>query len=492
MKKFSGLSMLLCLLLILQMVCMPVFATETDSTETEPVGSADTVVSDGTLGAVTVSSGCRSLAGQIPLGGTERMLDTAQAAFVYELNTGTVMYAYNPDLTLSPSALTKIVAAIVAIENGNLSDEVTINTDSYKTLPTGVQLTDLKYGEVLTLKDLLYCLILDMGNDAAISIAEHIAGSESNFVTMMNNLVSSIGCTGTVFTNCHGTEAAGQYTTARDMTRIVQYAIKNSDFAELFGAEEYTVPETERSKARELSTKNYLMEQTDITKFIDYDVTGGVAAYHSSSGASIAFTAEKNGLSVIIVIMGCTRTFASNGWTVTSYGNYEEAWELLAFAFDNYKICRLLHEGQSVSQFAVSNGENQVVGQTHTSMDVILPKEAKLVNLILKYSVEGGGLVAPIANDQKIATMQVWYRNSCVAETELYAMSSVSALNNTGLDIQGASRNDSNLSGILKILGYACLGILGLLVVYMVVNNIRRTIARNRRRRRRKGRRRSR
>lgn len=494
MKKLSGLSVVLCLLLVLQMLSVPAFAAEADETEQTQEPQSDTVtVPEADYGTATVLSGCRTLNGQTPLAASEWMMDTAQAAFVYEENTGTVLYAYNPDTTLSPGALTKILTAIVAIENGSLSDEVTISTANYGTLPSGAINAQLKNGEVMTLEDLLHCLILKMANDAAISIAEHIAGSESAFVEMMNALAQSIGCTGTVFANCHGTSSAGQYTTARDLTRIIQYAMKNSQFRELFGETSYTVPATNKSDERELTTNNYLLEQLNVTKFIDDRVTGGLATYTSSSGASIAFTAEKeeSGLSYIMVILGAKREYTEKG-NVKSYGNFEEAYDLLEFAFDGYEVRQLLHDGQSLSQFSVANGENQVVGQSHTSMDALLPKGTTTKNLILKYSVAGGGLTAPISQDQQIATLQIWYRNSCVAETELYAMSSVHVAGDSGLEVQGATRNDSNLSGVLSFIGIVCLIILVPFVIYLVINNVRRTIARNRRRRRRRSRRRSR
>lgn len=493
MRKYSGLCVALCVALLMQLLCIPVLATETENTqsaeETLPAGTAQTLE----FGAAPTARGCRTLDGQIPLDGSERMLESAQAAFVYERNTGTIIYAYNPDITRSPGALTKIVSAIVAIENGNLADKVTINSTSFDYLPQASIKAGLKNEEVMTLEDLLHFMILDMANDAAVIIAEHVGGSESNFISMMNRKVQEIGCTGTVFANCHGIDAEGQYSTARDLAKIVDYAMKNPTFVKLFGAKNYTVPETNRSESRRLMTKNYLLEQTDITKYIDYSVTGGVATHTNSSGSSIAFTAEEKGLSLIVVLLGCRRDFnEEKSWVVEYYGNFDESWDILAYAFDNFKVCRLLHEGQSMTQFAVSNGENHVVGQTHTSMDVVLPKDARLKNLILKYNIVNGSLVAPIVRDQKIATLEVCYRSSTLAEVELYAMSSVSPANNSGLDIQSASKSDSNLSGILKFLGYACLVILGLLVVYLVINNIRRAIARNRRRRRRAGRRRSR
>lgn len=491
MKK---LSLLLCLVLLVQMLVLPVFATETP-TESQPTEAAteEPTAPNAAYGTATVASGCRTIDGQIPLGGSDRILESAQAAFVYEQNTGTVLYAYNPDTSMSPGALTKILTAIVAIENGNLSDEVTISTTNYSSLPAGALNSKLKNGEVLTLEDLLHCLILSMANDAAISIAEHIAGSESAFVELMNATARSIGCSGTLFTNCHGIDTAGQYTTARDLTRIINYAMKNNTFAAIFGATDYTVPATNKSEERDLTTLNYLMEQLNVTKYIDDRVNGGIATYTSSSGASLACTAEnKEGLSLIIVLLGCQRVFASNGYTATYYGNFDEAWDLLAFGFDRYKICRLIHDGQSWSQFTVANGENHVVGQSNTAMDAVLPKEARQKQLILKYSVSGGGLTAPIAKDQQIATLQIWYRTSCIAETELYAMSEVRSLDDENLEIRGSSRDDSNLEGFLSFLGTVCLILLVLFTVYLVYNNVRRAIRRNRRRRRRRSRRRSR
>ena len=146
-----------------------------------------------------------------------------------------------------------------------------------------------------------------------------------------------------------------------------------------------------------------------------------------------------------------------------------------------------------MTQLPVVGGENQVVVQTHASKDAILPVNAKLDNLILKYTVDDGGLTAPIELDEKVGSLQIWYRTSCVAEADLYAMSSVRAVDKLNLDIQGAAtRDDSDMSQFLSFVGIVCLVILVPLAIYLVVNNLRRVMARNRRRRRRMSRRRSR
>lgn len=498
MKKLSCL--LLCLFILVQMITVSAYAAETeDSTqgaeETQPAAAVDSGMAL-EYGLSTILNGCRTMDAQVPLGGDARMLDTAVSAFVYERNTGTLIYAYNPDLKMQPGTFTKLVAAIVALENGDLDEVITVNSLSYKSLPGGAVTAKpyLKEGEELTLRDLLHLMVLTWANDATITVAEHIGGTQENFVKMMNDWVKLAGCTNTTFLNCHGLGSTEQRTTARDLARIIEYATKNAQFRELFGANNYTVPATNKTEeTRDLKALNYLKEETYMPNLVYKGVTGGIAHYSEVSGASLVCTAEKNNMSYTVVVLGCIRTFKENGWSVETYGNYEEAWDLLDYAFDNYKICRLLHEGQSMIQFPVAGGENQVVAQTHTSKDAILPINAKLDNLILKYSVEDGGLTAPIARDQKIAGLQVWYQNSCIAEADLYAMSSVRALADLDLDIQGAaSRDDSNLSQFLSFVGIVCLVLLVPLAIYLIVNNMRRVMARNRRRRRKQQRRRSR
>ena len=497
MKKLSGLSLLLAVVLLLQMFSFPVWATETqgnieDTVVTEAPLDPVYATPDAEYGTATILNGCRTIEAQSPLGGSSRILDTAVSAFVYELNTGTLIYAYNPDLSVSPGGLARMMTALVAIENGKLDDVVTVREGYKKDLPASTYNIKLNVGEKLTVKDLLYGMFLGWNVDCTMILAEHIAGTTSNFVQMMNETAQKIGCVATVFGSIYGADSSSQSTTAREMAKITQYALKNPTFRELFGAVSYTIEANEYAEARTIKALNYLREETIMPKYNDRRVSGGFASYSEGAGANLTFAAEDEGMSYVMVLMGCRREIAENGYTVLSYGNYEEAWDLLAFAFDNYKICRLLYDGQSMSQFTVANGENHVVGQSHASVDAILPADANMKNLIYKYSVVNGGLNAPIRQEQKIANLQIWYRTSCIAETEIYAMSSVSEAANNGLKIQSAIRNDSNTKGVLRFIGIVCLLIFAPIAIYLVVNHVRRIIARNRRRRRRMEQRRSR
>ena len=168
------------------------------------------------------------------------------------------MYSWNGDMRINPSSLVKIVTAYIAIRDGNLEDEITINSNSFSSLPHDAAKTGFYDGEILTLEDLLNCMMVDSGNDAAIAIAEHIGGTQDAFVGMMNDYAQELGCTDTHFTNVHGMYDTNQYSTCRDIARILDDTVNNDYFMKLFGAVYYTVPATNKmSDIRLLTTGNF-------------------------------------------------------------------------------------------------------------------------------------------------------------------------------------------------------------------------------------------
>lgn len=502
MKKIRALCLTLALLLLLQCLTQPCLATE--GTETAPEASAD--VTENTeltvppetiptvaFGSASITNGCRTIEGMSPLAGTERIADTAQGVFVYEENTETVLYSYNPDTHLYPGSLSKMITALIAIELGNLDDVITVSTREFNTLPVGARNAKLRESEKITLRDLLYLMLLEGHNDAALVIAEYVARVESEFVVLMNRRVEEMGCTNTKLTNCHGLDDPEQYTTARDMTKILMEAMKNELFREIFVAVSYTVPATNKTEEpRALKSLNYLCEETIVPKFNDDRVIGGITSYTNAGGASLACTAEGKDMSLVIVVLGATRTYNKYG-NATYYGNFEEVIELLETSFGEYKINQLLYADQALTQFPVPNGDSNVIAHPDVFVNTVLPAEAKMRNLIFKYSVHNGVLSAPITKGDLIGTVQVWYQTSCITEAELYAMNSVAGQENSGLKIyNAATRDDSNMTGVFTAIGIICLVVLALFGVYLAINHLRRLNVRMRRRRRRQSRRRSR
>lgn len=495
MKKIKFLSVLLSLMLVLQCGFLPVQATETEATgETVATGSV-TAVPEAAFGTASIATGCRTINGMTPLGGNDRILQTAQAAFVYEANTQTVIYSYNPDLRVSPGTLAKIMTGLIAIENCDLDMTVTCTTRWNSQLPSSqVRHAGLMEGEELTMYDLIACLIIHSANDAALMLANMVTPNESAMVQMMNLRAQEIGCTDTLFTNCTGLDDGRQYTTARDMAKIVNEALKNPTFKELFSSTGHTLqPNNRREEETVVETDNHLIYQLYLPQFFDKRVVGGMASYSDASGAGLACLAEDKSMSLVMITLGGTRTWEDNGWKVHYYGNFEEILDLLEFSFDGFRIARLLYPGQTLSQFSVLNGESKVVGQANIAFDTVLPVNVQLRNLIFRYSVSDGGLSAPVKKDEQIATVQIWYRTSCITEAIVYAMHDVDGATSNGLTIQTvATRSDTDVTDILTFLGIACLVIVIPLGIYIGTNYLRRAAARSKRRRRRASRRRSR
>ena len=498
MKKVKCLSLILSILLLMQSVPVPA-AAEAETTQTEPTETEQAITTQTEelpFGTVCIQKGCRTINGMVPLAGSEKKLETAQAVFLYETNSNTVVYAYNPDVKLHPGTLAKIVMALIVLENCGLDDLVTVTEGIQSYVPAGaskVQSVSLKSNEEIKVRDLLYALLLINANDAAVALAHHVSGTTAAFLELMNKRVKQMGCTNTEFGNVSGLYTAQSSSTARDMTRIVQEAIKNEDFREIFGAKSYQIPDTNMVQGRkEFKTQNYMIDDSTLQDFYDSRVTGGFASYYESYGASIVCTAEYKNMNFIAVILGATRTFAENGWQPKIYGNFNEMSDLLDYAFNSFKINRIIYEGMALSTFKVNGGECNAVGQATVNVDSVVPINAQMKNIQMNYEAVDGGLTAPIKKDQMIATLEVVYRNSVLTEVEVYAMSDVRRADKTGVSIRSSAVEGSKgTPGFLSALGTICVIVLGVAIAYLAFNAYMRNRIRARRRKRRAQRRRN-
>ena len=498
MKKLKCISLILSALLFMQCVLVPVSA-ETEPTQLDPAQTEQSLMpqtEELPFGTVCVQKGCRTINGMAPLAGSEKKLETAQSVFLFETNSNTVVYSYNPDLKLHPGTLAKIVMALVVLENCGMDDLVTVTEGIQSYVPAGVnkvQSESLKSNEEIKVKDLLYALLLINANDAAVALAHHVSGTTAAFLELMNKRVKQMGCTNTEFGNVSGLYTAVSNSTARDMARIVLEATKNEDFKEIFGAKSYQIPDTNMVQGRkEFKTQNYMIDDSTIQDFFDSRVTGGFASYYESYGASIVCTAEYKNMNYIAVILGATRTFAENGWQPVSYGNFNEMASLLEYAFSSFKTNRIIYEGMALSTFKVNGGECNAVGQSNVNVDSVVPVNAQMKNIQMNYKAVGGGLSAPIKKDQLIATLEVVYRTSVLAEVEVYAMSDVKPADKTGVTIRSTAVEGSKAPpGFLSALGTICVIVLGVAIAYMTFNAYMRTRIRARRKKRRSQRRRS-
>ncbi len=440
----------------------------------------------------SVINGTHGVDAQMTTSDEKKLLATSKAVVLYERNSDTLVYTYNPDGKIYPSSMVKLMTALIAIEKVDLKTKVTVTKRALSNVAIGSVSAGLIAGEELTMEDLLYCTMAGSANDASVVIAEHIGGTQDGFVALMNARAKELGLTGTNYTNAHGLHDANSYTTARDICRLLDYALDNEIFKKTFNATSYTVPATNKSEARTILTTNHFTSKETIKKYFDERVTGGKTGATDQAGRCLAITAEGEGMELLSIVMGAVPTYEADGLTLQTFGSFEETKELLDYAFETFSCRQVLYEGQALSQFPVSGGANNVVTGPASTVYTVLPKDVQAEELTWVYGDAMGVISAPVEKGDTISLVQVWYGSKCVAQTELVAMCDVSVWQAweepERMEVQEGGAWKIVLTVILWVLGVAVL----IAAVILLVPMIRRSMRNARRRNRRKDRRRNR
>ena len=243
--------------------------------------------------------------------------DTAKSTIVMDLDSGRIFYEKNANQKRLIASITKIMTAIVAIEEGDLTEKITVGEEVLSMYGTNIY---VEVGEKMKLRDLLYGLLLRSGNDASVVIAKAIAGSEEKFVNLMNKKAQEIGMKNTIFKNPHGLdEETENYSTAYDMALLSKYAYKNKTYRNIVSTDKYEVS---------TGKKTYLWyNRNKLLTTYEY-CTGGKNGYTPRAGKTLVTTASKNGLNLTIVTL-------SDG---DIYNNHIDLYEDFFSKYKRYKI----------------------------------------------------------------------------------------------------------------------------------------------------------
>lgn len=406
-KKFLFCSILAVLLLI-SFLPNPVYAQQND---------------------LAVISGCSTLQAQMPLGGSQKKLESAKAAILYELNTDTLLYAYNPDLRINPTGLVKLLTALVALENVALEEEVTVKRSVLDTVAIGSVSAGLKAGEIVTVKDLLECVMVASANDAAAVLANYVGGTQTKFASMLNEKAKSLGCTASNFVNAHGLMADNQYSTARDLAIIAEAALENPLFSDLFSMKSCVIPETNKSPARKLHTTNHMMSDATIKTQVDPRVTGGKPAAASTDDRSMICTAEVGTSRYLCVVMSATAEVSEDGLSITRWNIFEEVSFLMDFGFANYGVKQVVEADHAMYQYEVNDGDNDVVVAPSKSVSVVLPLDYSSELLQFFRVTDPHKISLPVVKGDVLGQLQLRYDSVYIGQCDLVAMHDVLAQN---------------------------------------------------------------
>lgn len=262
----------------------------------------------------------------------------ARAAYAMDLKTGRTLFAVNENESMPMASTTKVMTALVALENGNLDDMVETSVNAYGMSGTSIY---LGLGESLTLEQMLYGLMLASGNDAAVAIAEHIGGSVDGFAAMMNERAVTLGATGTHFINPNGLPVAGHVTTAQDLAKIAAEAMGNPTFREIVSTERASIPWEGREYMRVLKNKNALLSSYE-------GATGIKTGYTKAAGRCLVFGARRGEMEIVGVVLNCPDWFA-------------EAARIMDECFASYTWVQMLADGEQVGEVLVEDGELESV-----------------------------------------------------------------------------------------------------------------------------------
>ena len=210
--------------------------------------------------------------------------------------TGRVLYAKNPELRLLPASTTKLMTALVVIEKAKLTDVVTVSQRAASAPPTRA---GLKAGDKVTIETLLYAALMKSANDAAVALAEGVAGSEEEFVQLMNRKALAIGANDTHFINANGLPGKGQYITAYDLSKIMRHAIKYPVLKEILGTR-ITEISTETGKTMFIKNTNKLL-------WSDEDLLGGKTGYTNQARHCFVCAGERDKDTLIVALLGSPR-----------------------------------------------------------------------------------------------------------------------------------------------------------------------------------------
>lgn len=329
----------------------------------------------------------------------EQVNTSARSCVVIDAESGRILLEHNAHEALPMASTTKVMTALLALENGDLDAPVTCSRTAFGVPGTSIYLGE---GETLTLEQMLYGLMLASGNDAATAIAEHIGGTVDDFCRLMTLRARELGCENTVFLTPHGLPREGHYTTASDLALIAREAMRNSVFRRIVSTSRAKIPWEGRTYDRALTNKNKLLTTYE-------GATGIKTGYTKAAGRCLVFGAERNGMEVIGVVLCC------GDW-------FDEAARLMDITFDHYERATLMLKGDPVRGVDVHRGlETQVQTVLGADVSAVVPKGTSPgIEIVLPEMLE-----APVSAGQTVGYARIMVQGEETARVPIVAQSDV-------------------------------------------------------------------
>lgn len=337
-------------------------------------------------------------------------------AILLDLKTGSVIYKKKAGEKVYPAGLTTIMTALLVLENCNLEELVTASETALANVQTGDSKMGIVKEERLSVRQLLYGMLLASASDAANVLAEKTAGSIEEFVILMNKRARELGMKNTNFTNPSGEHDERHYTTAYDMALLTCRAMDNETFCEIVKCQSYSIPATEKShSARKITNRNHFVSNLLRNDYYYRYSTGIKTGYTEAAKSCIAASAQKNGMSLIALVFEAeTQDNVAQSFT--------DCRKMFDFVFENYVSQTVVKEGDIVAQTELVNSRrnNKLILKAEKTVAVIREKDAENLNVTYKDSV-AESVSAPVKEDDVIGTREYFLDGESIGVLNLLA-----------------------------------------------------------------------
>ena len=333
-----------------------------------------------------------------------------------DMNTGAVLYSKSAGEKVFPSSLTTVMTALIVLEKCNLEELVTASESSISNVPSGDNKLGIIKDEKLTVRQLLYGMLLSSASDATNLLAEKTAGSIDEFVKLMNTRAKELGMNNTNFTNPTGAHDERHYTTAEDMAVLVRMAMENETFREIVKCQSYIIPATEKSStSRKVINKNHFVSNLLRSDYYYKNATGIKTGYSGIAKSCIAASAEKNGMSLLALVFEAETED-------NMAQSFSDCKNMFDYVFSNYVTQSVVKEGDVIAQTGITNTrrDKKLILKAQKKVSVIKHKNAENAVITFKDNLIKS-ISAPVEKDQVIGSREYFMNGVSIGSINLVA-----------------------------------------------------------------------
>lgn len=356
----------------------------------------------------------------------------ATAALLVEGSTGEILYEKNAREKRYPASITKVMTAMLVLEavsSGTLemNQMITANASAMEGLSSDGSTQNIKAGEQMTVKDLLFCTLVASANEACNILAEAVSGTKADFVELMNRRAQELGMKGTYFVNAHGLHNDNHYTTAYDIYLMGVEAMKDPHFREIVATVDHYVPQTNLHDQRHFYNTNALLTSWRYLGYTYRNAIGIKTGSTPEAGQCLLSAAEQDGRTIYAIILGAENVETIQGdKTLIQRENFSESKRLLEIGFRDFASRTVLTSMDLQGEVAVTLSKTeQVVAAPAGTLTATLPKDVTAEDILVTPIYDADTVEAPVAKGQRLGTVSVRYGDQEIGTLELVAVNEV-------------------------------------------------------------------